>query len=78
MICNYDVKKDVCNHSCLCQCIFVPRTKICTAMDIILERNSSFHVKSRTMGKVQFLFSKESFACIGKAFILVVTLSTGL
>ena len=35
-------------------------------MDKIFETNSSFHVKKRTMGKVQFLFLGRTFSVLTK------------
>ena len=44
----------------------------------ICETNSSFHVKRRTTGKVQFLFFSSFFAIIDKIFILGGRLGTRL
>ena len=48
-----------------------------TSTHKIFQKNSSFHVKQRTTGKVRFLF-QESFAIIDKIFFLGGKLGTSL
>ena len=46
-------------------------------MDEISEINSSFHVKYRTMGKVQVLFSRNSLQVLGKNVCVWVCVAEG-